>query len=65
MDGYLHFENAIYCFHNRNFLRFLCSQSVFITDFFFIPNITPGGLFSGGGGVPYTWKEFFISKVGS
>ena len=54
MNEYLRFENAIFCSRNCNFLSFsahnlslllistLCLNLI-------VPNITPGGLFSGGG----------------
>ena len=49
VDEYLRFENDIFCSSNCNFSRFSAHNlSLLLIFLFFIPNITSGGLFSGG-----------------
>ena len=68
MDGYLHFENAIYCFHNRNFLRFY-AHNLSLIQIFFYSKYNPRGLIFGGGGALYMegvfhFKSWFLNAPG-
>ena len=68
-DEYLRFENTFFCSTNCNFLK-LSAHNLFLLLIFLpiIPNITPGGLFSGGRGLymegVFRFKSWFQNAHG-